>query len=151
MTEVNTGRVSLEGGEICSKENCTRPAVEGIRTVYNDINYICARHREIGLEQGGLDWIHGEISQVENWLSQLKNTPESVWAGAGSWKHFLILKDEVSEDLNMSYKWQHECTLESLVAALDVARKLTQEKIDLMEKSLAEEDEYPGDVDDIGD
>src|SRR5215210_226830 len=108
MTELKRGEVTLEGGELCSQENCTRPAVSGVRTVYNGLNYRCEGHEEIGLEYGSLDWIEGEIHTVKNWISQVENTPESVWTGAGSWKHFLILWDQVSDDFDASYKWQHK-------------------------------------------
>ena len=136
MTEVITGSVALEGGEICSEEDCGRPAVYGTDTFRNGLIYNCEGHYEIGLEQGSLDWIADEIMMVEDWLSQVGKMPESAWAGVGDLKHVLILWDEVSEHPAMSYKWQHEGTLRSLAAALDVARKLTQEKIDRLEKRL---------------
>ncbi len=137
------GEVELHGDEVCSEKGCERPAVYGHKRMRGDVGYQCGPHAEIGLEQGALDWIGGEIDRVEDWISEVTNTPESAWASAGGWKHFLILRDAVSDDCDMPYWEQHMCSLKSLSAALDVAHKLTQEKIDRLEKRLVEEDEIP--------
>lgn len=141
----------LQGDEVCSEENCNRPAVYGMERMDGEHAYWCQPHNEIGKLWGQYDWIQGEIYKVKDWHSQVRNTHESAWAGNGGLQHLLILKDEVFDDFILSNKEQHEVTLESLAAALEVACKLTQESIEGIERYLEVAGEYPGDVDDIGD
>ncbi len=144
--------LELQGNEVCSEENCTRPAVYGIkRAIDGENSYQCQPHCEIDGERSGLDFVDGTIETVEDWISQVVNMPESAWTGSRGMKDLLILRDEVSDFVDMPYRWQHECTLKSLSAALDVARKLTQEKIARLEKRLEIEEEYPGDPDGLAD
>ncbi len=143
LGDVPFASAPLRGDEVCTEENCGRPAVHGVERAEGDASYQCAGHSERAQEQCALDWIDGEIDRVEDWISQIKNTPPSAWVGAGDWKHFLILRDAVSDDSDMPYWKQHMYSLESLSVALDVARTATQEKIDRLEKRLVEEDEIP--------
>ncbi len=143
LGDVPFASAPLRGDEVCTEEHCGRLAVYGVERAEGDTSYGCAGHAARDKEQGALDWIDGEIDRVGTWISQIKNTKKSVWAGAGDWKHFLILRDKVCDDSDMPYREQHACSLESLSAVLDVARKATQEKIDRLEKRLVEEDEIP--------
>ncbi len=129
--------VELRGDEVCSKEGCNRPAVYGHERMCGDVGYNCGPHAEIGLEQGALDWIDGEVDQAKEWLDQVRRTPESAWSMGGGIENLLILKHTVGpEQDGWTYKDSHETKLRSLVAALEVAYKLTQEKIERMENAL---------------
>ncbi len=135
MDEKKSGPVEVMAGDTCSE--CWRPAVFGFRSIYGDVNYSCEGHVEIHKLYGSLDWLTGERDYtVGDWLKQVRAVDEGAWDGAGDMKHFLLLKDQVSDDFEMPYKWQHECTLESLLSAVDMACKLTQEKIDRKELEL---------------
>jgi len=130
-----TGPVDVVAGDVCSE--CWRPAVFGVRNIYDTINYACEGHVEIHKLYGQLDWLTGERDYVvSDWLKQVQNTDESAWKPGNGLEQIILLKDRVSDDISMPYRWQHETTLESLRAAVDLACKLTQEKIDHEEDEL---------------
>ncbi len=131
--------VELRGDEVCSEEGCNRPAVYGHKRMSGDVGYQCGPHAEIGLEQGALDWIDGEVVQAKDWLDQVKRTPESMWRMGGGIENLLILKHTVGHEQDgWTYKDSHETTLQILVAALEVAYKLTEEKVERLKSELAE-------------
>lgn len=136
MHEEKSGPVEVAAGDTCSE--CWRPAVFGYRSIYGDVSYDCVGHYEINIMDGKLDWLTGERDfVVGKWLEQVQAVDKSAWDGAvGNMKHFMILKDKVSDDIDMPYKQQHAFTLQALLAAVDEACKLTQEKINRKKSEL---------------
>ncbi len=128
--------IEPQGTEVCSEENCNRPAVYGTTTIKDTKIYKCRSHNELAELEGQHDRLDGEIELVEDWIEQVENASEGAWSGVGELKHFLILRNRVSDDIPMSYKKQHEVTLRSLYAALDAARKLTEAEIARKEAEL---------------
>ncbi len=151
MEELRKSPLNPEG-QNCSHEGCERTAVWGITTIRGQDAYDCEKHCEIGLLYGQLDWLTGDRDHVVgDWLEQIRQMPESAWSESGGLKDYLFLRDHVSDKSDMPYKWQHECTLQSLEAAIDLACKLTQEKIALLEQRLEIDEEYPGEPYDLAD
>jgi hypothetical protein len=136
MTIKLPGDLELTGAEVCSEEGCARPAVRGFERYNGDKAYDCAPHDEIKNLYGRRDWLDGEIMMVEDWVEQVENASESAWTITGDLKHFLILRDTVHDDIDVPYKEQHKFALESIAAAIDLARKLTEEEIARQKRSL---------------
>jgi hypothetical protein len=136
MTIKLPGDLELTGTEVCSEKGCARPAVRGFERCNGDKDYNCEPHDELMKLYGQRDWLDGEIMMVEDWAEQVENASESAWTGGGDLKHFLVLRDTVCDGVDVPYKEQHKFTLESIAAAIDLARKLTEERIASQKRSL---------------
>jgi len=133
MSEAKLGPVDVKADDTCSE--CWRPAAYGFRRSSTDVRYTCEEHEELNELYSSLEWLTGERDYViGDWLRQVESIEESTWQRSDEMKHFVILRDRVSDD--MPVKFQHECTFNSLYAAVDEACKLTQEKIDRKEYCL---------------
>jgi hypothetical protein len=140
------GEIEPQNGEVCSEEGCGRPAVTG-HTFRGEPVYDCAEHWEIKLLGGQVDWLDGERHNVEDMLKQARAWAEKVWVyrmdtklrdGKGS---YLLLVDESEHATRNPDEWPDldpwVTQFMSLLSAVEVAEKLTEEKIEALKRELA--------------
>ncbi len=143
MTIKLPGDLELTGTEVCSKEGCGRPAAAGTECVDGTRRYRCAPHDEIGLLQGQYDWLDGEADSLENWLEQAREQAEGLKDSVAGLKlkpddspSWLLLVNEyvTNEEEREKYRscglassWA--VSFESLLGAVSVARRLTEEEL----------------------
>ncbi len=150
MTIKLPGDLELTGTEVCSEEGCARPAVRGFERNNGEKAYDCAPHDEIGRLQGQCDWLDGETASLETWLEQAREQAKGLKDSAADLKlkpddspSWLLLVDEyvtnkkereAYRSCGLASSWA--VSFESLLGAVSVARKLTEEEIASQKRSL---------------